>query len=429
MSGYKSCGQRSVTQRARPSPSHLYTGFGAGVQDYIAASAGLRVSRRLATMSQPQISIVGAGISGLVLARCIRSAPSITIFDKDSARRGSSRNSYGITLHPWAYRPLLKYLDLDEALFRRKIAVDAATGGIGWIESPSHPPIQGADAASFRANRQKLEQMLREGLDIRWDHTLLAVKSKESSSTLHFSNGTQTESTIVVGADGVHSQVRRNSVSPSVGFNILPFVVYNGKRRISAVSFNRNYASYMDGANIIEQRHGQTLLQITISDRTEDLVSISYTYSRPARDQDPIFNPGRSNSSATDIPEALFHEVGGLRHLEGPFKDVFNEESTRNDRLLNWLMRTIRVDATDLRNAADQGVVLIGDAVHAEPILGGYGANDAILDAVELAKHISNKGPDNLSKFNEARSQAWQKSMEDSEAQLAVMHSKTTHSL
>lgn len=380
-------------------------------------------------MSQPQISIVGAGISGLVLARCIRSVPSITIFDKDSARRGSSRNSYGITLHPWAYRPLLKCLDLDEAHFRRKTAVDAAAGGIGRIESPSHPAVQGTDAAPFRANRQKLEQMLREGLDVRWDHSVLAVKSNESLSTLHFSNGTQTESTTVVGADGVHSQVRRSSVSPSADFNILPFVVYNGKRRISAENFDRDYASYMDGANVMEQRHGQTLLQITISDRTEDLVSISYTYSRPARDRDPIFNPGRSNSSATDIPENLFHEVGALQHLEGPFEDVFNVESMRKDRLLNWLMRTIRVDATDLRNAADQGVVLIGDAVHAEPILGGYGANDAILDAIKLASHISNKGTDNLSEFNETRSKAWQKSMEDSEAQLAVMHSKTTPSL
>ena len=157
-------------------------------------------------MSQPQISIVGAGLSGLVLGRCLLTRGiSSVLFEREVARTGSPKHGYGITLHPWAYRPLLKYLDIDETLFRKKLAVDSTIGGIGRIESHAHPIIEGRDVASFRANRQKLEQMMSEGLDVRWEHGLVDVKSKDSSNIMHFRNGQELPSKLVIGADGPHS--------------------------------------------------------------------------------------------------------------------------------------------------------------------------------------------------------------------------------
>ena len=380
-------------------------------------------------MSQPQISIIGAGLAGLVLGRCLlHRGISSVLFEREVARTGSTRHGYGITLHPWAYRPLLKYLDLDETLFRKKLAVDSAVGGVGRIESRSHPLIEETDAASFRANRQKLEQMISEGLDVRWEYGLAEVKLKHSSNVMHFRNGHELQSKLVIGADGPHSEVRK-SISPQTNFNVLPFAVYNGKRRLSRETFDEKYASYMDGANMLERRDGKTLMQITVNDRSNESVSISYTYSRPAKQPDPLFKPERPVSGATDIPDEFFTEIGELQNLEGPFKEVFDVDEMQSDRLLNWLMRSVFVQVPDLNIAADQGVVVMGDAVHAGPILGGYGANAAIKDGVELAEFILEKGTDNLSKFYEPRYQTWQKYVESSEAQLAKMHGQARPNL
>lgn len=370
-------------------------------------------------MSHPQISIIGAGISGLVLGRCLlhRGIP-FALFERDAASSRTARYSYGITLHSWAYRPLLKYLEIDEKTFKKSLAVDAPVGGTGQGGNSVDEDI---NASSFRANRQKFEHLLRNGLDVKWEHGVSEIKAHGNSNTIKFHNGEQAQSVVVVGADGPHSAVRK-SISPVTDLNVLPFAVYNGKRRLKRQTFDEKYASYMDGANVIEQKEGQALMQISTNDRSDDSVSISYTYSRSAQQSDAIFNPDRSMSGATDIPDELFEELAKLRSLEGPFKEVFSVDSMKGDRLLNWLMRSSLVDVQELRSAAHQGIIIIGDSAHSTPILGGCGANAAIQDGVELAEYIAENGTESLANFYEPRYETWRKYVEDSEIQLAEMH-------
>ena len=54
-----------------------------------------------------------------------------------------------------------------------------------------------------------------------------------------------------------------------------------------------------------------------------------------------------------------------------------------------------------LRQAYARGVLLIGDAAHAQPILGGEGANQAIVDAMSLAEYIAAHGVGGLEKWYE----------------------------
>ncbi|KAK0265194.1 hypothetical protein B0A54_15682 [Friedmanniomyces endolithicus] len=372
-------------------------------------------------MSHPTISIVGAGLSGLVLGRCLkqRGIPCI-IFDRDTAATAATRYSYGITLYPWAYRPLLRYLDLNEATLQKTVAVDSYVGGVGRLSSHTRPTLGEADG--FRANRRKLEKMLREGLDIRWEHALTEVNTEDGSNSMVFANGQKLQASIVVGADGPHSQVRR-AFTPNSKFTILPYAVYNGKCRVDPKTFEDKFAPHMNGANVIEHRIGETLLQITIADRTENAVSISYTYSRPARGVTDLgFTPERSAASASRITDQLFDEVRSLGALEAPFGEIFDAEKMRTDRLLNWLMRSISVDVTELNTGAGRGILLVGDAAHATPILGGDGANAAIQDGVDLAEYIVQNGTSDLAGFYATKDETWRSHVRGGEERLAKMH-------
>ena len=202
----------------------------------------------------------------------------------------------------------------------------------------------------------------------------------------------------------------------------MPYAVYNGKRYIDQATLDNKYASLMDGGNVIEQKAGNTLLQISINERTPEQVSISYIYSQPADRPDPLWRPDRPASGATEIPNEFFDEIAALSGLEGPFKEVFDVRAMRNDRLLNWLMRSLLVTEPDLNRAAKQGIVLIGDSCHHGPIVGSQGANQAIIDAIELADNIVENGDGNLEGFYERRYEACRKYVEESVALLAEMH-------
>ncbi|SMQ54467.1 unnamed protein product [Zymoseptoria tritici ST99CH_3D7] len=350
-------------------------------------------------MSQPKIIIIGAGTAGLVLGRCLhhRGIPAILL---EKAKNSPHRNNYGITLHAQTYRPLLKVLGLDETNFRRKVAVDSPVGGTGRISR--HDSGEG----DFRANRGRFEGLLAEGLDVRWESEVEDVKfGGPEGVTVGLKGGEKQTSKIVVGADGPHSRVRE-AVVKGVELKILPFATYNGKRRISPEEFEKTFAAAMGDGNTLEQRVGDALLQISISDRDE------------------------KETGAREMPEELFVELEGLAgKLEEPFRSIFDADAVRKDRLLNWLMRSLHLDVGQLREAAKGGVVLLGDAVHAEPILGGEGANVAIEDGMRLAALIAEDRETSLEKIYDARGRIWDKSVGESEARIAEMHGTVKSSL
>lgn len=371
-------------------------------------------------MAQQPIAIVGAGLAGLTLARCLlqRGIPTV-LLEKVAS---SPRHSYGITLHPWAYKPLLQVLQMDERTFRRRIAVDGPVGGIGRLDPDALAVTQEADSSSFRANRAKIESLLREGLDIRWDHALTDVKGTPEGVILSFANGQRLGSSLAIGADGVHSQMRK-LLLPKSSFSVLPFVVFNGKRRVSQSSFRELFAPYFDESNLVEMRRDEVLLQVSVNENTGGDVNISYTYSRPARKEDALHNPDRPTSGATDIPEEFYIEVADLASLKQPFAEAFDVTKIRRDRVLHWLMRSVIVGLAELQRLANDGVVLVGDAVHAMPILGGEGANAAIADGMELAEHLASHGSGGIADWYQARYDRWSDEMQRSEETLVLMHS------
>jgi 2-polyprenyl-6-methoxyphenol hydroxylase-like FAD-dependent oxidoreductase len=372
-------------------------------------------------MAQQPISIIGAGIGGLTLARCLlkRGIPTI-LYERMPS---SPRHSYAITLHASSYQPLLKVLGMDEWTFKRRVAVDRLIGGSGAINGKALAHHHNLGPSSFRAHRETLERLLREGLNIQWEHALEKVEEGgDGDLILYLQNGQKLRTSCVIDVDGPHSNTRK-SMSPTAGFTILPFVAFNGKRRVQRSLFDELYAPAMKNTNVIETRQKDVVLNISINGQTADMVSLSWIYSRPTRGStDPLHKPNRPVSGATAIPEEFYHEISTLQKLEQPFKEIFNEEKLRLERVLHWLMRTILVPLPELQELGEKGFFFMGDSVHAEPIIGGQGANGAITDGVGLAECISQDGLSGIPKWYETQYPRWKQGVENSDKMIAEIH-------
>jgi 2-polyprenyl-6-methoxyphenol hydroxylase-like FAD-dependent oxidoreductase len=369
-------------------------------------------------MSQPTISIVGAGIGGLTLGRCLLQRGIRAVLYEKAANK--PRHSYAITLQPAAYRPLLKVLNIDENTFKNRVAVDGGVGGTGNINTEGYG-YRNLEPSSFRVNRGKLEDLLREGLDVRWEHALQSVDTNGSLS-LEFANGQTVDSDIVIGAEGPHS-VLRKQLLPSENPGILPYVAFNGKRKVPRATFDSIYAPAFNKTTVTEIRHKGAVLNISINEATADQVSLSWIYSRPARgSSDALHKPNRPNAAAKDIPVEFFQEVEALKELPQPFADVFDAGKLRTERILHWLMRSILISKTELQQLGDKRIWLIGDTAHAEQIIGGGGANSAILDGLSLAEWIAKKGTSELGSWCDERHSHWQESQDKSHLCIAGIH-------
>jgi 2-polyprenyl-6-methoxyphenol hydroxylase-like FAD-dependent oxidoreductase len=380
-----------------------------------------------AQMPRP-IAILGAGIAGLTLGRCLRrkGIPSV-IYDRASS---VPRHSYGITLEPRAYKPLLEALNIDEHTFMKQLAVDNI--GTGKVSSGDT-----GGSTAFRANRSRLESMLREGQTIRTNHVLTSASIMDDTGwiELRFESDTTIRVPQVVDALGVHSPLRK-SLLPNVTPDVEPFAVYSGKRYVQTHIFNSIYApAFGDGNTIVRnpQKEGEPRLEISVNEHKPDgTVSISYIYSRTAQNHtsnlDLLHRPNRTNAGATDIPEEFYNELQQFmtsHNFDKHFRKCFDVNQILDERVLHWLMRTAIVTKQDLLRLLEHGIVVIGDAAHAVPILGGHGANMAILDAIKLADPLTDQNGEirQLHEFYESEWQAWNDAVELSKRGLAEMHS------
>lgn len=370
------------------------------------------------TSALPPIAIIGAGLSGLTLGLCLKHRGiAAVVYDRATS---SPRYNYGITLQSSVYRPLLSILHMDETTFQERLAVNAQQGGRGSLSGTN----SSAPTDVFRCHRGRLEALLGKDLSISWDKRLkdIQLASQSKDLTAFFDDGYSLRTRCLIGCDGPHSMTRQ-SLSSTMKLQVLPYVVFNGKRLISKTEYIKTMHDYMQN-NVLTQAHkGEILLEISVNDISGSHVDLSYTYSRPAKEHnDPLHRPERPIPGATDIPEEFYQELAALQDLEPPFKAIFDAEEVRGDRVLHWLMRTLMTDPSEAQRLAKHGVVLIGDAVHATPILGGEGANMAIRDGIDLAQHIATHGIDAFDAFSKSKFAVWKKSIDNSKRMIENMH-------
>lgn len=395
-----------------------------------------------------EINIIGAGIAGLALARILkhRGIP-FRIFERRSEQAGYR---YGVTLHPEAYLPFLRASGIEEKAFHRAVvAKPRLSSGQGATNADAHLAL----GKTIRAQRNLLEQFLQPSSVV----TCASLKAFEPIDAnggggvkLQFEhnarNGepqsppTETSSFFTVAAEGEHSLLR-GAFAQNSKLKVLPYVVYHMRRTVHDSAFHKIYAPHFtEQTNTITHRLRNTRLQIEYvhpNPPNSKHWTIRSTYSRPARTtEDPLYLPDRNPSEAKTIPKALITELDDLKPLPEPFAHAFDstevhaeynlQQAGQNPRtsVLNWLMRTVELTDSDLEDMTRWNVVLVGNAAHAEPILGGNGANAALVDAVELAEAIVRFGigREAVQGFYKGAKDRWNMGVEESVRNIEGMH-------
>jgi 2-polyprenyl-6-methoxyphenol hydroxylase-like FAD-dependent oxidoreductase len=181
------------------------------------------------------ILIIGAGITGLILAQALRfHRIPYEIYERDPSQDSRTSHGWGLTIH-WAL-PTLQSL-LPPSLFARlrEAEVDPQqsgerdTGRFQFLDlSTARPRYVIRPARRLRVNRRVLRERLLEGVEVRWGKGLVGFRvlgsdgegegerkngtgdgNYEGGVEVRFSDGTMTRGRLLVGADGAGSRTRQ----------------------------------------------------------------------------------------------------------------------------------------------------------------------------------------------------------------------------
>ncbi|KAL3162317.1 hypothetical protein ABBQ32_010003 [Trebouxia sp. C0010 RCD-2024] len=378
-------------------------------------------------MSQP-VLVIGAGFAGLSLARTLlsQSIP-VRVFDSSPQLR---THSYGITLLSWAYEPLASLLDLGSVNdLKRTTATDSAVGGLGALSLPASfltaASTREEQHDSYRCSRSKLSKLLAQGVNVEFDCKLESIHSSSTGVLVRFKGGQTAEGILAVGADGVHSAVREGTL-PGITPSIIPALTVNGSLSLAQSDFLAGIRKHMHHSQVIVGSDDRTTVTIAVSSHTESEVRISWTLTWCPAKSNQYKSDRQSIHDANKIPFSFYDRLAKIGPLAEPFQSVLNHDIARQTAKYNWLMRSVRVPKVDLMQTAEKGIVLVGDAAHAMPIIAGQGANHALLDGFQLGKALGNAVDGHLYQavhsFYEAQHDRWETGVVRSEQSFFGLH-------
>ncbi|WP_433352196.1 FAD-dependent oxidoreductase [Micromonospora saelicesensis] len=319
-----------------------------------------------------RIAIAGGGLGGLTLARILhRHGIDAVVYDREASR--SARPQGGaLDLHPESGQLALAEAGLA-GRFRSKARPD---GEEHRILDPTgrvlvhHEPQPGSFSGRPEIDRSVLRDLLLDSLPgdtVAWRHRLVAATPRPDGGwELTFHDGRRTSCDVLIGADGARSVVRSLLTDVELSY-VATLVELNvedvDQRHPDLAELVGPGNLWCVGVNQIlaAQRLGDGSLRVGISLRGEDRPLDSYRSRRALLDLFAGWNP-----RLTALIEAA--------------------ESAPTPRLIEAM-------PLGTRWTSRPGVTLIGDAAHLMPPV-GEGANQAMLDAAELAGHLATNPAD-----------------------------------
>lgn len=334
----------------------------------------------------PHVAIIGAGIGGVALAvACLHRGIPFTLYERDSSFNARAQG-YGLTLQQASNAVKgLGLFSLKDAGSSTRHVVHTTEGKeiIEWGMRTHSNVNKSPKRTNVHIPRQALRIALLEQLGthdaVQWGHRLVGFKQCENKSVeLSFDvNGEikNTKADLLVGADGIRSVVR----SLLIGEDATPlrYLGYMGILGICSLEALKGVeSSLLDSATVFQTVNGQD--RIYMMPFSSD--SIMWQLSFPMSEDEAKALSARG-------AQALKEEACRRAQWHTPIPQILS--ATLPQHISGYPLYDRELLKSELLEHAG-AITLIGDAAHPMSPFKGQGANQALLDALSLARNISN---------------------------------------
>ncbi len=341
------------------------------------------------TAHYPHVAIIGGGIGGVALAvACLHRGIPFTLYERDLSFDARSQG-YGLTLQQASKAmAALGILTLNKGVVSTKHVVHNPEGKVvgewgmrKWMETNPNAAPRKNNIHNIHIARQELRLALLNQLgqhaNVQWGHQLTEIKTtaqnKVELSFMVNETTKQVTADLVVGADGIRSAVRKMIIGDeTTPLRYLGCIVILGICKLSALQHIQS--SLLDSATVFQTANGHERIYIMPYDAHSVMWQLSFPMTED--EANVLSAQGASALKEEACRRIQWHEpipailaATPETHISG--YPVYDRELLQPE----WL-----------KNAGP--ITLMGDAAHPMSPFKGQGANQALLDALALARSI-----------------------------------------